>query len=1392
MATALRAIFLVPFCAFVFFLLAGVVLAAPVDDEGDSDANVDCPDQSFYFYEENGPKERDGKVNLYGKSCISLENKEIAARGSCVGPKSCRAYRCGDKPCEKLKIEDVQRAVTGEQPLQAPPVQLPPSRSGSLFDELIDPASTPEQTLEQKSAPAQSANSVGEVLKQSSTEIGFFGGVREKISNYFWPTPLNIKEESFQLKPSSGSEQPPTFQEQGLSDGITNPNSTFSTKPSDATEDISQSTCTSWWCRTKDAVSRTWTSSWFGSDTSIAGESVPSEIASPPQGAAPSQVAVDNASEGGESISPSTLGNDEYAPFQQTDIQYRTEAERALVLAYQEKNAAEAELVKSRAVDEKLNLSTPSVDLQRDQRRFDDVNKNIAQLETYITGEGTLSDEMKSSFENMQKGQGGASAWLDYAAQDWRSKREHTESIFSKAFSGDVKSAIDTPGAAVNWLVYGLAGELADAAKTVGEAIPGGEYIGFRDTPEGQAKALINPEAREQKVFESAVIAGTTVWLPTKIPGAGLADDVFRFESRSVLGQVDDATRVAARTENIVADASPAPQVAARTGEEVIADGSVSQRALPTVAEIDTQVTTIAREQRAVADSLTPEMPKAATIESPVSTPVQPTFVSSVDTISSAEVSAGKVIQDLKVAPTPEVAEISGSALKAEVARIETVTADIQKMVDEGSVRPTQASTLQQRIDAIDALVVQAREARDAVRTIASESSPAVQSIDDSIKNLNTIRDTFHQAKADLPPPNLPERVQLAFNEVKTTMTDWRDGILGRNVPEASAVPEKQYPYLAVDNTTKPTPIEQPTRVAENVRRPVAVGENVSPTILSEAPPRAEFDLRVGRNESAIKVPPAGAEPSNIIPFPRTEPKPLVDAGAPTPAQESQGFFANARERITNFFVGKSEVPRVLEPEIIPRPAPTSISGEVIEGRPPSVSTKAWDEPTLTREEFVTQYNAHYPNTALTEEQLATRFEVGQRLNPETGRLKVPDTVVTDEVVAGRAVAEQKSVWKQVGEYLGFGKTEPVPTRAAEPVPTRVSEPARVESPTLADVPETSPWEIATLNDTRVVQRVPAGSVKVADDVVPVLPEARPAVGNVIEPPTLADDAINNLRGPAEGFDLRPAIDAQRPVPPTGPRIVAAENPVLGETSAGFRSPWATSEPLFRPFSEWTKGGKVVAGGLVVLGGAVGYDQWTKWGSGGPPSGKVPPAGGGFDWSKYTQPINFGDLSYLNKANTPPYVPPVTRRDVVPTGSSDDYDETSSPRGLSSMSSVLGQMLARLFGASQTPQQPQAPRTTPIPPPIIPPSTATSTSPKPIATLIANPIKIALEGKARLTWSSIYTSDCELFAPDRFLMATGTRGSTSTLALATTTRFTLDCRASSGATTSAQATVTVQ
>ncbi|MBI5457921.1 hypothetical protein HY971_04325 [Candidatus Kaiserbacteria bacterium] len=271
MPTALRAIFLVPLCASLLFAFSTTVYAAPVDAEGDSDGNLDCPSQSFYVYVKGGAKVIDGKPNLYGKTCISLENKDVAAKGHCEGPKNCKADLCDDKPCAlpPIKMEDVQKSVYGDSAPATPAPTLPPNTSGSLYEQMLLSPTPPDQP---KTEP--STDSFKKILEQGKEP-----GVVDKLWNYvFQPTPINTDKETSQLQPTKyddfGNVIPQTV---GPQNTITNPNGTFGEpQTAEATEE------TPWWkaawSATKESASNAWDA--VAKEFGFGAEAAPEQIAS--------------------------------------------------------------------------------------------------------------------------------------------------------------------------------------------------------------------------------------------------------------------------------------------------------------------------------------------------------------------------------------------------------------------------------------------------------------------------------------------------------------------------------------------------------------------------------------------------------------------------------------------------------------------------------------------------------------------------------------------------------------------------------------------------------------------------------------------------------------------------------------------------------------------------------------------------------------------------------------------------------------------------------------------------------------------------------------------------------------------------------------------------------
>ncbi len=250
MSTALRAS-LVLLISLAFFALAGFVYA-----QDDTDGNDACPSiPSIYVYVSGvkyGEKIGD-KVNLYGKSCIDLENKQVAAKGHCVGPKNCKADLCGGKPCALPtgplpSISDTSD-VTGGQPPTSQTQQPAPTTNRSLLEQMIfDPTALSQQ----KPELSPSANSVEELLKQIDANSGLGGKVREEIGSFFSPTPLNPNQQSFQLQPRDQNGNL-ISQDVGPQNTMTNSDSTFAGNQEQETSQTSA--CDSWWSCMQERVS---------------------------------------------------------------------------------------------------------------------------------------------------------------------------------------------------------------------------------------------------------------------------------------------------------------------------------------------------------------------------------------------------------------------------------------------------------------------------------------------------------------------------------------------------------------------------------------------------------------------------------------------------------------------------------------------------------------------------------------------------------------------------------------------------------------------------------------------------------------------------------------------------------------------------------------------------------------------------------------------------------------------------------------------------------------------------------------------------------------------------------------------------------------------------------
>jgi len=239
------AFFLVLLCAAVFS--SGFVYA----QEDDGDGNLQCPSvPSLYVYVSGVAYEENigDKVNLYGKKCVSTENKDVAAEGHCEGPKNCKADICDGEPCKlyKLPVKDIPKPAGEDVPPTPPAPVSPDSNKDSWLNKAFDPVPFSEYSNPQ----SQSAQNFEDLVKQG----GALPEEAEKSSSWldsvreFFSPPAISPDESFNLQPRDENGMP-IPQDVGAQNTMTNPNSTFGTKFPDEAADAAPNTCTSWWCQ---------------------------------------------------------------------------------------------------------------------------------------------------------------------------------------------------------------------------------------------------------------------------------------------------------------------------------------------------------------------------------------------------------------------------------------------------------------------------------------------------------------------------------------------------------------------------------------------------------------------------------------------------------------------------------------------------------------------------------------------------------------------------------------------------------------------------------------------------------------------------------------------------------------------------------------------------------------------------------------------------------------------------------------------------------------------------------------------------------------------------------------------------------------------------------------
>ncbi|MDO8514188.1 MAG: hypothetical protein Q7S50_01430 [bacterium] len=751
----------------------------------------------------------------------------------------------------------------------------------------------------------------------------------------------------------------------------------------------------------------------------------------------------------------------------------------------------------------------------------------------------------------------------------------------------------------------------------------------------------------------------------------------------------------------------------------------------------------------------------------------------------------------------------------------------------------------------------------------AEVSSPAASGIKDAAAEIDRIAaEARAAAKAPIPevkpaaevpapsgPPNpgeyvptIKDKFASMWDGLKTTATDWRDRLFGREITEPVKAPALSQDELALQRMTNeggPVPPERtPSTPAPGLgsqgeasweggfaQRPGA--PTVDSANWTGGKDFKGFDLTTPDSNAPLLK--QSLEGDFMYP---QAPKPLAETTiAPAPPVETKTLWQSTKE-----LFGLGEKPSTPAP-LAQAERDALAAGDqarVVERTPrPEASAKP-----LTDDELA----------------LIRQVEVGTVPNPRTAAL-TPDAANVP-VVADRPVpVSEPSLWER-----WFGKSEPaaietpkvavVPETTPTPKALDATAPRAEPSPAEATPParpaaEPAPIEPVKRGSGDVSK--PNAEIAMGDEgAVPLKPGAENPSGKVWNDKSLTrDEFIADYKAVYPKTSLTDAQLAERYAvgqrlnPETG-RLKVPETQVApgiapaAPTPGGAKTGGGSSAGLdaLKSTASFCTGGLFRFGVCVGVGGGIYYGVSNLWNGlwpssqTPPPNVETPPK----DDQSTAVPDKDKDAPPPRREVSPPYQPPVVRRDVVPIGSvyappiwnpnggpilsqdyycitsiqpviviplsagsqfpSNCYNSYSGGQGGSGNPfSMLGQMLARALGIQPTPLQPPMPQTPPPtnPPPIIIPPRATSTPQKPIVTLIANPATVAPQGKARLSWSSTGASVCGVFMPDGAKIGEGNPdGSTSTPPLAATTVFTAKCSATSGATSSAQTTVTVR
>src|SRR3990167_4375922 len=407
---------------------------------------------------------------------------------------------------------------------------------------------------------------------------------------------------------------------------------------------------------------------------------------------------------------------------------------------------------------------TYAVAVQTEQTKYDEVVRNYEAFNAYKNQSGELTDSLKRSLTEIEKGQGATSAALEQYAKEYKDAAKSWFSPIAEGYrEGDWTSVAKESWRAVPAAGNAIWGGLTDEAKVAAERFAP-ESLDFRPAPEQAARcgAVGHSLCDAEGTVSAANVVGSA-WIAKEVaqigprlfsssakaaddivPTLSAVDDVVRAPPPSL---IDDAIRAPTR----VADDVPvAPSTQPQIGVTRVAD-DVAKIDAPTIPA--SEADDLAR-VKAIADDIRP--PVTEVTNAP---PVRTSVVSDVRGLAEAERKLDDAVAEIRRIDAGLSPEAANVAREAAMDKVLTVADDLKAI----ATRNPSVDDLARRVDDIAAALRAQnppRELRPATEKSLDDFSSSLRSIDKSMRS----------------EASLTERVQLAYYDAKQGITNWWQG----------------------------------------------------------------------------------------------------------------------------------------------------------------------------------------------------------------------------------------------------------------------------------------------------------------------------------------------------------------------------------------------------------------------------------------------------------------------------------------------------------------------------------------------------------------------------------------------------------------------------------------